>query len=270
MASLFDTNEVNSTFYRVPTARMTREWARKVAFNPRFAFTAKLFRGFTHERESGESDRKAYLEGIAPLAEEGRLGAVLIQFPVSFHHTPENRERLARILGQFAALPLAAEFRHRSWDDAAVLELLASHGAAFVNIDQPWLGDNLRTTTHVTGGVAYYRFHGRNAEKWFGPNTSNEERYNYLYSERQLEPWAERIREGAATVRASRDAERAASRGVYAILNNHFRGQAVANALQLQRLLTGEAPAAPATLLESYPGLAGFPSGGAPSQPKPF
>ncbi|HZI65376.1 MAG TPA: DUF72 domain-containing protein, partial [Thermoanaerobaculia bacterium] len=96
---------------------------------------------------------------------------------------------------------------------------------------------------HVTGPVAYYRFHGRNAAKWFGPDTSNEERYDYLYSERELEPWVERIREGAARRPAS---------NAYAILNNHFRGQAVANALQLQQLLTGEIREAPESLRETY------------------
>ena len=91
----------------------------------------------------------------------------------------------------------------------------------------------------MTGSVAYYRFHGRNAAKWFGPDTSNEERYNYLYSDRELEPWAERIREGRV---------RRADTNAFAVMNNHFRGQAVANALQLQQMLIGETRAAPESL----------------------
>ena len=83
-------------------------------------------------------------------------------------------------------------------------------------------------TDHVTAPLAYFRFHGRNAPKWFGPDTSNEERYNYLYSDRELEPWAERIREGR---------QRRADVNAFAVMNNHFRGQAVANALQLQQML---------------------------------
>ena len=259
MASLFDTNEINSTFYRIPTAKQTEDWARRVAHNPRFAFTAKLYRGFTHERASGAEDRRAYLEAVRPLAAEGRLGAVLVQFPVSFHATPENRARLERILDDFGSLPLAAEFRHKSWNSTDVVTTLSERGAAFVNIDQPWIGDNLRATEHVTAPFAYFRFHGRNAEKWFGPDTSNEQRYDYLYSEEQLAPWAGRIREAAAkTAPSSTETapERAAARGVYAILNNHFRGQAVANALELQHVLTGASPEAPAGLFHAYPRLA--------------
>ena len=256
LASLFDTNEINSTFYRIPPARMARDWAGRVAHNPRFAFTAKLYRGFTHEREGGLAERTAFLEALEPLAADDRLGCVLAQFPVSFHNTPDSRERLRRILEDFSLFPLAAEFRHRSWDEPDTLALLTDHRAAFVNIDQPWLGENLRATSHVTAPAAYYRFHGRNAAKWFGPDTSNEQRYNYLYSDRELEPWVSRIREAAARLETPVSASgREASRGVYAILNNHFRGQAVANAIQLQNALTGTSPQAPETLRETYPAL---------------
>jgi len=254
MASLFDTNEINSTFYRIPPSKMTEAWARRVEHNPRFAFTAKLFRGFTHERESGESDREAFAEAMRPLQDAGRLGSVLVQFPMAFHDTTENREHLSKTLDLFTGFPLAVEFRHASWNDESVLKLLSRHGTAFVNIDQPYLSSNLRATAHVTAPIAYFRFHGRNAEKWFGPDTSNEERYNYLYSDRELEPWTRRIR----------SASEQASKGVYAVLNNHFRGQAVANALQLQQMLTGATREVPETLRTTYPDLTSvtFESGG--------
>ena len=242
LVSLFDANEINSTFYRIPAPRMTRDWSRRAAANTRFAFTAKLFRGFTHERAAGDSEAKAFEAAMEPLEADGRLGCVLAQFPMSFHDTPENRGHLARTLERFARLPLAAEFRHASWDNGEVLRLLSERGAAFVNIDQPALSGNLPPTEHVTGDVAYFRFHGRNAARWFGPDTSNVERYNYLYSERELAPWAKRI-------------AKANAKKVFAILNNHFRGQAVANALELQHALTGATPEVPETLREAYPTL---------------
>jgi uncharacterized protein YecE (DUF72 family) len=167
---------------------------------------------------------------------------------MSFHATGENRALLERIFQQFAAFPVAAEFRHSSWDTPETLRFLEDRSVGFVNIDQPRLKGNLPATSHVTGPVAYYRFHGRNAAKWFGPDTSNEERYNYLYNERELAPWVERIWEGVA---------RRPDTNAFAVMNNHFRGQAVANALQLQQMLTGETRAAPDSLRDTYPQIAG-------------
>jgi uncharacterized protein YecE (DUF72 family) len=255
MASLFDTNEINTTFYRIPPPQMAESWARKVEHNPRFAFTAKLFRGFTHERESGDADRDSFLAAMAPLREAKRLACVLVQFPMSFHHTQENRRHLERTLGSLESLPLAAEFRHASWDVEEVRLLLGRRGAAFVNIDQPAISNNLSPTDHVTAPIAYFRFHGRNAEKWFGPDTSNEERYNYLYSARELDPWVARIRGAAEKASSFAKASEDKPGGVYAILNNHFRGQAVANALELQAALTGETRDVPAMLRAAYPAI---------------
>jgi uncharacterized protein YecE (DUF72 family) len=245
MASLFDTNEINSTFYRIPAPRMAEGWVRKIEHNPRFLFTVKLFRGFTHERKSGDAERKEFLEAMRPLREAKRLGCVLIQFPVSFHNNSENRRYLDDALARLEPLPVAAEFRHASWNTEEARELLARRSAAFVNIDQPAIPDNLPPTGHVTAPLAYFRFHGRNTEKWFGPNTSNEERYNYLYGAPELDPWMARIRRAAEN----------APGGVYAILNNHFRGQAVANALELQAALLGETRDVPATLRAAYPSI---------------
>ncbi|HEY6065662.1 MAG TPA: DUF72 domain-containing protein, partial [Thermoanaerobaculia bacterium] len=194
MASLFDTDEINSTFYRIPPASMARDWARRVAHNPRFLFTAKLYRGLTHDRNATAADEKAVRDAMDALAASERLGAVLVQVPMSFRATPENRATLEKIFDAFSDFPLAAEFRHFSWDAPETLRFLEDRSVGFVNIDQPWLKGNLRATSHVTSPVAYFRFHGRNAAKWFGPDTSNEERYNYLYDEKELTPWADRIR----------------------------------------------------------------------------
>lgn len=259
MASLFDANEINSTFYRIPPPSMTRDWARRVAHNPGFLFSAKLYRGFTHERNATAEDEKAARAAMEPLAEAGRLGCVLVQLPMSFHAAPESRSLLEKIFGSFSAFPLVAEFRHFSWDAPDTIRFLEDAGVGFANIDQPQLKGNLPATSHVTGPVAYYRFHGRNAAKWFGPDTSNEERYDYLYSARELEPWVERIREGAA---------RRPEANAYAVMNNHFRGQAVANALQLQQMLTGVIREAPESLRETYPAVARVtaPQPGAPQR----
>src|SRR5215471_3383059 len=154
MASLFDANEINSTFYRIPPPSMSENWARKVEHNPRFVFTAKLYRGFTHERESGDADRAAFLEAMKPLSDAKRLGCVLVQFPMSFHDTPENRTHLEETLRRLESLPCAVEFRHGSWNAESTYQLLSRHRAAFVNIDQPAFSDNLPATEHVTAPIA--------------------------------------------------------------------------------------------------------------------
>jgi uncharacterized protein YecE (DUF72 family) len=262
-ASLFDTTEINSTFYRIPPPGMTRSWARRVADNPRFSFAAKLYRGFTHERNAGAAEQKAFVEAMTPLEEAGRLGAILVQLPFSFHREPTAVEYLGGLLVRFAQYPLAVEFRHDSWNDQETVQGLAGRGVAFVNIDQPQISRNLPATNYLTAPIAYYRFHGRNAGKWFG-ETSNQERYDYLYSDQELEPWVERVKTAQARLAGS-EAEAGAAkprreRGIYAIFNNHFRGQAPANALLFRKRVTGTEIAPPAELRRAYPALFGAPT----------
>src|SRR5437588_3776245 len=85
LARFFDTVEINSTFYRPPTAQTGRAWAARVADHAEFSFTAKLHQVFTHERgKATAADEKLFRAGIDPLVEAQRLGAILIQFPWSF------------------------------------------------------------------------------------------------------------------------------------------------------------------------------------------
>jgi uncharacterized protein YecE (DUF72 family) len=156
------------------------------------------------------------------------------------------------------------EFRHASWNTAEAGELLARREASFVNIDQPDLEGNLPPTDLVTAPLAYFRFHGRNAPKWFGPDTSNEQRYNYLYSDGELAPWVERIR-GAGLRVGALTAGEGTNGSLYAILNNHFRGQAVANAIELNFALTGARPEIPSTLADAFPRLSRVAASKAPS-----
>src|SRR6266446_4124154 len=175
LADYFDAIEINVTFYRQPDREMSRSWASRVSSKGSFRFTVKLYRGMTHLRGArareaeglgvdlrSEADR--FLEGIDPIVSAGLLGALLVQFPHSFHDLPENRDHLARIARLLPGLPVVAEFRHRSWDHDEALRFLHELGAGFCNIDQPLIGAALRPTGHVTSPVAYIRLHGRNAE----------------------------------------------------------------------------------------------------------
>lgn len=244
VSGYFDTVEVNSTFYGPQPARVAEGWAERVADNPEFRFTAKLWRRFTHQRSSAWSKAELKEARATPdtLLEAGRLGALLVQFPWSFRRTDENREWLQDIVGAFGDLPLAVEVRHESWNEPEFFGELADEGVGFVNIDQPQYRDSIAPSARATAPVGYLRVHGRNYRDWWRHDKPHE-RYDYLYSAKELEPWAERAREVD-------DDER--TRETYVVTNNHYQGKAVVNALML-RSMVGDAPvAAPDPLLERY------------------
>jgi uncharacterized protein YecE (DUF72 family) len=252
LARFFDTIEINTSFYQPPRPEAARTWAARVAHNPRFKYTAKLWRRFTHDREAGQEDERAMKRGLEPLAAMGRLGALLMQFPWSFKWTRENREYLGGLVMQFVEYPLVLEVRHSSWNRPEAFELLGDLGVGFCNIDQPLIGRSLGPTERTVGPVGYVRLHGRNYDQWFGASEPHE-RYNYLYRMDELEPWAERTRRIAGRARVT-----------FVIANNHFEGKGVANALEITHLLTGQPVAVPRTLEARYPELGAIaaPAGG--------
>ena len=264
-ADHFDTVEVNVTFYRPPVADTTARWVRQT---PRgFEFSVKLHQKFTHPmsvgrdapaaapRSSGEralpqasaSDVEAFRAGLEPIAANGKLGALLVQFPAGFHADAASTDYLAGLLRTFREYPLAVELRHRSWSDAQVdtLRLLDSFGATWVQIDEPKFRMSIRQDLVPNTERFYYvRLHGRNAAQWWSPDAP-EERYNYLYSPEELRPFADVARTVAPEVRKA-----------YLYLNNHFAAKSVVNATvlkhQLGQEITGEYRPA---MVDAYPEL---------------
>ena len=249
VSEYFDTVEINTSFYRPLRPEVTRVWLRKTASNPRFRFTAKLLRRFTHERDAGRVEETACKEGLAPLLEEGKLGSLLLQFPWSFRNDAEGRTYLAGLVARFTEYPLVVEVRHASWNAPETLEFLQEHGVGFCNIDQPLIGRSMPATARVTAPVGYVRLHGRNYDTWFAENAETGLRYDYLYTPEELREWQRRI----ATVAARSEA-------TYVILNNHYQGKAVVNALQLSSMIRKTPVPAPPSLLERYPELAEYSS----------
>jgi uncharacterized protein YecE (DUF72 family) len=268
LARFFDVIEINTSFYGHIRPELGRLWSRKAAaVNPSFLFTAKLHRSFTHsplavmEPTSAASirpnqrDERLAREGLDSLAAEGKLGALLIQFPVSFKNTGLNREYLELLLRQFIEYPRVVEVRHESWNQPETIAEFMRHNVGFCNIDQPLLGRSLAPTEHVTSGVGYVRLHGRNYESWFesgfesgsgsGSQRDNRnDRYNYLYKPAELEKWKEKV----AII-----GQKAES--TFVIANNHFQAKAAVNALELRSLLDGKKVRAPETLVRHYPEL---------------
>ena len=244
LAQFFDTIEINSPFYRIPPPTHAKSWVRRVASNRDFKFTTKIFRGFTHDaKELKAGDVDAFRAYLDPLAGADRLGAVLLQYPWSFRNSDESREKLETLFRDFDGYPLALEVRHASFQNDDFVRFLDEHGVAWVNVDQPLFADSVKPADTVTGPVGYVRLHGRNYEKWFA-HAESWERYNYLYSNEELAPWVDRI------------GRIANEKDTYVITNNHFRGQAIVNAADLQEALGQNVPAEgrlPPQLKETYP-----------------
>ncbi len=259
LSRFFGTVEVNATFYRPYPADVAARWCERVREAPTFRFGAKVHRRFTHEREAyGAAEVAEARAALDRLLAEGRLGAALLQFPWSFKRGEAEEEWLRGLFRAFAGLPLVLEVRHASWDDPAVLAELSEAGVGIVNVDQPRFRRSLGPGAAVTAAVAYVRVHGRNYRDWFRAGAGRDARYDYLYDAEELEPWADRVREMAASPRAP---------DVYVITNNHFRGQAPANAKMLEAMVERRRVEAPPGLLAAFPeALAPFAS--APSAPR--
>jgi uncharacterized protein YecE (DUF72 family) len=246
LAGLFDTIEINTSFYAPLQPDHCRLWLAQVAANPRFLFTAKLWQRFTHETAATAEDERSVRAGFDLLRDVNKLGAVLVQFPFSFHREPDNIAYLKTLLGRFKDYPLVVEVRHVSWNDKSFFEMLHEREVGFCNIDQPMIGRSLKPTERSTASVGYIRLHGRRYDTWFSddPETPSYERYNYLYPQGELEPWAKRAEHVAKH-----------SENTFVITNNHYEAKGVVNALQLINLLTGGKVKVPDLLREHYPEL---------------
>jgi uncharacterized protein YecE (DUF72 family) len=246
LADFFDTIEINTSFYQPLRPDLALQWLDRIAANPQFLFTAKLWQKFTHEGDTTAEDVKIVRAGFDVLRDANRLGAVLLQFPFSFHNAPESLARLNQILDDFRDYPLVVEVRHASWAQKEFYELLHERGVGFCNIDQPVIGRSIKPSERVTSPIGYVRLHGRRYDTWFSddPASPPSERYNYLYSEEELEPWAKRIEHVAESARAT-----------FVVTNNHFQAKGIVNALQLIHLLSGNKVKVPDTLRSHYPQL---------------
>lgn len=252
LSQFFLVIEINVTFYRPLSPALAERWVEALRERPDFRFTAKLLRAFTHERGADARREEGPVKaGLEPLFRQNRLGVLLAQFPYSFHDTAENRAYLVSLRERFADFPLAVEVRHRSWQRPEVRQFLHDQQLEFCNIDQPRVSYAMGTTTWVTGRIGYLRLHGRNREAWFGRLDDPHARYDYLYGPEELARLAQVARELAAH-----------ATDTYLIFNNHPRGQAAANALEMIRLLTPTRFVLPEGLRAAFPRLGGLEKSG--------
>jgi uncharacterized protein YecE (DUF72 family) len=248
----FDCVEVNATYYHIPPPRALEQMERKTPAG--FRFIVKLHQSMTHERTLERPLVRDFLAAIEPLKSAGKYHGLLAQFPWAFRRDAGAKAHLERLCEALPGEPLWVEFRHDSWMHPQLPTWLAGHGLGYCAVDEPALPGLVPPVTHVTNGVGYVRFHGRNAANWWGsggrtaatarpgavgrattpagtaperPRGSREQlRYDYDYSERDLSEWVARVRALAQQAKQT-----------YLFFNNCHAGQAARNAKLMEELL---------------------------------
>jgi len=232
-SQFFNTVEINSSFYRPPNPSYVYNWVRRVPKD--FLFTAKLWQKFTHpkmyEEATGEEavisqqDVDWFKRSIDPLVNYGKLGALLAQFPPSFRNDRFGLQILEGLIKIFGRYRLAVELRHHSWsDDKNIAKLLKENNVAWVQIDEPKFKSSIAEDLPVTSDMAYFRFHGRNAEMWW--KGDRETRYKYLYSPDEVGELAGKVKAASGQTQL-----------LFALFNNHWRGYAPRNAVDIMKSL---------------------------------
>ncbi len=232
-SQFFNTVEINSSFYRPPNHGFAENWVRRT---PRdFKFAVKLWQKFTHpkmyQEATGEhaiisqNDVDLFMNSIEPLHRAGKLCALLAQFPPSFKNDSYGQQILGAVIRTFGDYPLAVELRHRSWsDDENTARLLRGNNVSWVQIDEPKFSSSIAVEVPLTSGLAYFRFHGRNAEMWWQGDAAT--RYKYLYSPEEINELAVRVSKAAENTKLT-----------FAFFNNHWQGYAPRNAIDMMKSL---------------------------------
>jgi len=231
-AERFDTVEVDSPFYRLPTPETAARWAERTP--EKFVFHAKASKEMTGHEETDSRERTfaEFRESLAPLEASGKLRGVLLQFHPRVKKSPEALGDLRGVAELLAPLVPLIEFRHRSWmteeERADTLAFLEQHGLAYVSVDSPRTraSNVMPRIAAATHEVAYIRFHGRNWKTWNKKTKTSGERFDWLYSREDLEDWVEPVAKLAEEARE-----------VYAMFNNNRFDYAPRSAQVLRGLL---------------------------------
>lgn len=233
-ATQFSVVEVDATYYALPERATAHRWSERTPANFRFhvkahalmtgqpAEVARLPKGLVDllparsagktavyardlPRDVNEALWTTFIDALSPLTDAGKLGGILLQYPRWFLPSPENKDLLADAATRLAGIPATVELRNARWFSSATstawtLDLLRELGLTHVMVDGP---QGRESSVPAVPGVttphlAMIRLHGRRSSTWEAPNVPTVERYRYLYSATELEPWMSLI-ESAAT-----------------------------------------------------------------------
>lgn len=228
-SSEFDVVEVDVPFYRPLAPEYAKRWVESVPAS--FRFDVKAPGSLTGHRPFDADELRAFRRLVAPIADAGLLGAVLVQWPPWHRDSPAARRRVEIAREALAPYRVAVEFRHASWfhDPGALAAWIRRLDASLVVVDAPDVGAaSIPWIPLVTlPALAYVRFHGRNRETWFKPGLrSSQERFRYRYTAEEL---------GARTpdlLALSREADE-----VHVLMNNNYGSYAVDGARWLRDAL---------------------------------
>ena len=224
-AQRFNTLEINSSYYRHNHPNTYARMIDKVP--PGFQFTVKAHKAMTHAAGTdNEEDFRTFLDSIRPFEAAGEFGCVLAQFPTSFHNTPENRQYLALFRDRFGGIPMVVEFRSREWIEDEVFDFMREREIGYCAVDEPQFKTLVPPIAVATSAIGYVRFHGRNYQTWWQGGEGGKDRYDYRYTQQELEDWVPKIQHVAEQTQK-----------VYIFMNNCFGGQAAMNALEMRSLL---------------------------------
>jgi uncharacterized protein YecE (DUF72 family) len=230
-AERFDTVEVDSPYYHLPDPAVTGRWAQRTP--PEFVFHVKAHASMTgHEPAEQEQAFAEFRASLEPLELSGKLRGILLQYHPHFVKSAAAKEELSRVRALLEPLVPLVEFRHRSWleedERADTLAFLEQHGLAYVSVDAPRTraSNVVPPVAAATHAVAYVRFHGRNAKTWNLRSEKSWQRFDWMYSEKELAEWVEKL---------GRLADEADE--VYAMFNNNRDDFAPRSAALLRGLL---------------------------------
>lgn len=264
-ASRFPVVEADSTYYFPPTPELAQTWVERTpggftmnvkayslltghptfphslwpdlqeAVLPEFRDKRRLYDSHLPP-DAVEEVWDRFLFALRPLAQAGKLGAVLVQFPRWFGPKDEHRDEIRRIAERLGDYRGCVEFRNARWLEGegceSTMELLEDLGLSYVCVDEPQgFPSSVPPVVAATSDLAVVRFHGRNAETWERSTPTAAERFRYRYSVAELAEWVPKLHELASSARE-----------VHALMNNCYRDHAVDNAAQLAQLLRGEEP----------------------------
>jgi len=219
----FNTCEINSTYYAIPSEAVMKSMVAKTGNN--FMFAIKANQEMTHQRDDSARICEAFCKAVSPVIEADKLGCVLAQFPSSFDFNHQNWEHLALLKKNLPDLPLVIEFRNARWLKVEVFSWMRENNLGFCCVDEPRLPNLIPPVAESTSNIGYLRFHGRNKDKWWEHEQAYE-RYDYSYSAEELKEWLPKIKKLAG-----------ATEKTFIFANNHYRSQSVATIRQLMMML---------------------------------